>query len=71
MPGKLSIDEIVAAIRALDEQERLDLVGRLVKMDDLMEDFEDTLYMLHRPDDERKCTLEEFLAELRAEGRDV
>lgn len=64
MTGKTSIDDIVSAIRALDEQERLDLVGQLVKMDDLMEDFEDTLYMLRRPDDKAERPFDEFVAEL-------
>lgn len=71
MSHRLSVDEIVTAIGALNEQERLDLVGQLVRMDDLMEDFEDTLLVMNQADDEPARPFEEFLADMRAEGRDA
>ena len=66
----MTVDEIVAAIKALDEDDRCRLLAELIKIDDLMEDLEDIVDIL-RSDHGSERPYDEFLAELRAEGRDV
>ena len=66
----MTVDQIVSAILGLSEEERGDLALRLVQMDELMEDIEDVLTIL-RTADEPSRPYEEFIDELRAEGRDI
>lgn len=77
MAGTKSVDEIVGAmkaldeaIRGLDEEERDGLRAQMAKIDELMEDLEDMLDLI-RARSETRIPYEDFLAELRAEGRDV
>jgi len=65
-----SVDEVAAAIAEMTEQEREQLLLRMAKMDDLLEDLEDVADLL-RFARESGRPYEDFLAELKAEGRDV
>lgn len=70
MPSSMTVDEIVAAIKELGEEDRQALLLQLAQIDDLIEDLEDIADML-RSRNEPGRPFEEFLAEMRAEGRDV
>jgi len=70
MPRLKSVDEVAAAIEEMSENEREQLLLRMAKMDDLLEDLEDIADLI-RCSREPTQPLEEFIAELRAEGRDV
>lgn len=65
-----SVDEIVAAIQKMGQEDREQLVLRLTQLDDLMEDLGDVLDVI-RSAHEAGTPYEDFVAELRAEGRDV
>jgi len=65
-----SVDEIVAAIQGMGEHDREELILRLAQLDDLIEDLEDVLDAI-RAAQEEDTPYEEFVSELRAEGRDV
>jgi hypothetical protein len=46
MATPLSVDEIVGAIQQMSEDDRGELVQRLIQMDDLIEDLEDVLSVM-------------------------
>jgi uncharacterized protein Yka (UPF0111/DUF47 family) len=70
MSNAKTIDEIVAAVREMDQEGREDLLLRLAQIDDLMEDLEDVADLL-RAARESSRPFDEFLAELRAERSDL
>ena len=65
-----SVDEVVAAIQKMGEEDRETLIVRLAQIDDLMEDIEDAMELI-RASRTKSRPFEEFLAELRAERGDV
>jgi len=70
MPSSMSVDEIVSAIKVLGEEDRQTLLMQLAQIDELLDDLEDIACVL-RAKNEPGRPFEEFLAEMRAEGRDV
>ncbi len=65
-----SVDEVVAAIQKMGEEDREALILRLAQIDNLMEDLEDVLDII-RSANEEGTPYEEFVEELRAGGRGV
>ena len=65
-----SVDKIAAEIEGLGREDREALLVRMAKMGDLLEELEDVADML-RSAREPARPYEEFLTELRAEGREV
>lgn len=66
----MSVDEVVAAIESMSEKEREELLMRLAVMDELLEDLGDIMDVI-RSKHEEATPFDEFITELRAEGRDV
>lgn len=70
MAGSMSVDDIIIAIKELDEEQRDSLILQLVQIDELMEELEDYIDLI-RSRSEPRQPFDDFLAEMRAEGRDV
>lgn len=70
MADPKSVDEVVAAIEDMNQEDRQDLLLRLAKIDDLLDDLEDVADLV-RSAQERGRPFDDFLAELKAEGRDL
>ncbi len=68
MPHSKSVDDIISAIKELDQEERENLARQIAKIDELMEDIEDIIDLV-RSKNEDRIPYDDFLAELRAEGR--
>jgi hypothetical protein len=70
MSHVLSVDEIADAIKKLSPRERGQLLSKIAEIEDLLEELEDIADVI-RARGEPTRPYEEFLEELRAEGRDV
>jgi len=70
MPSSMSVDEIVNAIKELDQEGREGLLLQLTKIDELMEDLEDVMDLL-RSETESERPFEDFVRELEARRRHV
>ena len=70
MSSPKSVDEVAAAIQEMSQSEREALLLRMAKMDDVLEDLEDIADLLRSAKDTSR-PYEEFLADLRSQGRDV
>lgn len=68
MASALSVDEIVGAIQQMSEDDRGELVQRLIQMDDFIEDLEDVISVIRSANDPGR-PFEEFMVELAAERR--
>ena len=70
MSNPISVEEIASAIEGMSREDREALLLRMAKIDDILEDLEDVIDLL-RLANESGRPYEDFLAELRAEGREV
>ena len=70
MSNPRSVEEIASAIEGMSREDREVLLLRMAKIDDILEDLEDVIDLL-RLANESGRPYEDFLAELRAEGREV
>lgn len=77
MASAKTVDGITSAMKAfdevikgLDEEERENLKAVVAKIDELMEDLEDMLDLITAKG-EKRVPYEDFMAELKVEGRDV
>jgi hypothetical protein len=65
-----SVDEIVDAIEHMSQEEREALLLRMARIDDLLEELEDVAALL-RSAREPARPYQDFLDELRSEGREI
>lgn len=65
-----SVDKIAAEIEGLSREDREALLVRMAKMGDLLEELEDVADLLQSAREPAR-PYEEFLDELRAEGREI
>lgn len=66
MAENKTVDEIVAAVKEMSQEDRDDLLLQLAHIDDLLEDLEDIRDLL-RTANESSRPFDEFLTELKAE----
>ncbi|HET6456702.1 MAG TPA: hypothetical protein VFI02_20055 [Armatimonadota bacterium] len=70
MPQSLSVDEVADAIKKMSRRERGRLLGKIAEIEDLLEELDDIADVI-RARGETTRPYEEFLEELKAEGRDI
>jgi uncharacterized protein Yka (UPF0111/DUF47 family) len=70
MPKTRSVEEVVAAIEDMSPEEREDLLLRMAKMDDLLEDLSDVADLL-KSSREASRPYEDFLSEVKASRHHV
>ena len=70
MPQSLSVDEVADAIKKMSPRERGRLLSKIAEIEDLLEELDDIADVI-RARGETTRPYEEFLEELKAEGRDI
>ena len=70
MPSSKSVDEIVSAIKGLDQEDRGGLLLQLAQIDELMEDLEDLMDLI-RSETESGRPFDEFVRELESKRGDA
>jgi hypothetical protein len=70
MPTSKSVDEIAAAIEEMNPTQRSELLLRMAKIDDILEELEDVADIIHSAQEPSR-PFADFLSELKAEGHDV
>ena len=63
-----SVEQVVSAVKAFNEQERQQFLAALVDVDELWEDMRDIFLILSRGDEPSR-PYSEFVTELKREGR--
>ncbi|MCX6343731.1 MAG: hypothetical protein NT018_01495 [Armatimonadetes bacterium] len=70
MPISKSVEEIAAAIEEMNPTQRSELLLRIAKIDDILEELEDVADLIHAAQEPSRPFVD-FLSELKAEGHDV
>lgn len=65
-----SVEEIASAIERMSQSDREELLLRMARMDDILEDLDDIADLI-RASHESSRPFDEFVEELRAKGRDI
>ena len=65
-----SVDEVAEAINRMSQRQRQRLLSKLMEIEGLIEDLDDIADLI-RARDEPSRPFDEFMEELKAEGRDI